>query len=191
MTYGRRFDEAFRFAHDLHRDQTRKGGPTPYIHHLMGVASLVGEHGGTEDQVIAGLLHDAPEDQGGEKTLRAIRDTFGEVVAEYVEGCTDSFTSPKPLWRPRKEAFIAHMETTPGPTKLIVAADKLYNLRSMIRDHRQIGDRLWERFTANKDSTLWYYRELLKALARGWNHPILEELSEALDKLTEQAGEPG
>ena len=45
-----RFDKAFRFAHRLHRDQTRKGTPIPYISHLMTVAALVVEHGGNEDQ---------------------------------------------------------------------------------------------------------------------------------------------
>ena len=41
--------------------------------HLMSVAALVLEHGGDEDEAIAGLLHDAPEDQGGQETLDDIR----------------------------------------------------------------------------------------------------------------------
>lgn len=190
MTYGPRFDEALRFAHDLHRDQTRKGVATPYIHHLLGVASLVGEYGGAEDQVIAALLHDGPEDQGGEETLQTIRNKFGDAVADYVEGCTDSFSSPKPPWRPRKEAFIERVRTAPDDVKLIVAADKLHNVRSMIRDYRQLGDRLWKRFTADKDATLWYYDEVLKALDEGWNHPILEELSGEVAQLRTMAGAP-
>jgi (p)ppGpp synthase/HD superfamily hydrolase len=102
-----RFDEAFHYAHRLHRTQTRKGTPIPYISHLMTVAALVVEHGGNEDQAIAGLLHDAAEDQGGAETLAHIRNTFGDPVAAIVSDCTDAWTEPKPEWRPRKEAYLA------------------------------------------------------------------------------------
>ena len=101
-----RFDSAFRYAHRLHREQTRKGTTTPYISHLMSVAALVIEHGGNEDQAIAALLHDAAEDQGGEATLAKIRRTFGPAVAAIVSDCTDAWTEPKPSWRPRKEAYL-------------------------------------------------------------------------------------
>ena len=98
----KRFDEAFAFAHDLHRRQTRKAAGTPYIAHLMSVAALVVEHGGDEDQAIAGLLHDAVEDQGGEETLALVRARFGDGVAAIVVDCTDAWVEPKPAWRPRK-----------------------------------------------------------------------------------------
>ena len=84
-----RFDEAFRYAHDLHRAQRRKGTSVPYVAHLMSVAALVIEHGGDEDQAIAALLHDAPEDQGGVPVLREIERRFGEDVARIVADCTE------------------------------------------------------------------------------------------------------
>lgn len=99
-----RFDDAFHYAHRLHRAQTRKGTPIPYISHLMTVAALVVEHGGNEDQAVAGLLHDAAEDQGGAATLEQIREKFGDAVADIVSDCTDAWTEPKPEWRARKEA---------------------------------------------------------------------------------------
>jgi (p)ppGpp synthase/HD superfamily hydrolase len=99
MVLTTRFDNAFRYAHQLHRGQTRKGTTIPYISHLMAVAALVVEHGGNEDQAIAGLLHDAPEDQGGVQTLAEIRAMFGDAVANIVADCTDSWTDPKPPWR--------------------------------------------------------------------------------------------
>ena len=76
-----RFDDALMFAADLHRHQTRKGTAIPYVSHLLAVASIVLEHGGREDEAIAALLHDGPEDQGGQATLDVIRDRFGESVA--------------------------------------------------------------------------------------------------------------
>jgi (p)ppGpp synthase/HD superfamily hydrolase len=97
---GERFDRALLLAHELHRSQVRKGPKhIPYIAHLLGVASIVLEDGGGEDEAIAALLHDAPEDQGGEATLNRIRTEFGERVAEIVAGCTDTLEQPKPPWR--------------------------------------------------------------------------------------------
>src|SRR5512142_2416745 len=97
-TLPRRFDEPFEYAHTLHEGQTRKGTPVPYLGHLMGVASIVLDDGGSEDEAIAALLHDAAEDAGGRKTVDEIRSRFGEVVAKIVEDCTDSWSTPKKPW---------------------------------------------------------------------------------------------
>ena len=83
------------YATKLHANQTRKGTDEPYIGHLLGVASLVLQYGGNENEVIAALLHDAAEDQGGRPTLRKIKEKFGTKVAAIVEACSDSFEIPK------------------------------------------------------------------------------------------------
>src|ERR671928_1056366 len=87
-----RFDEALAYAARHHRTQLRKGSRVPYLSHLMSVSALVLEHGGSEDQAIAGLLHDAVEDaprgQGG-AVLDHIRKTWGEPVAAMVKACSD------------------------------------------------------------------------------------------------------
>jgi (p)ppGpp synthase/HD superfamily hydrolase len=108
-----RFDKAFLYAHQLHQGQVRKGTAIPYISHLMTVSALVVEHGGDEDQAIAGLLHDAAEDQGGAERLAEIRAKFGDSVAEIVADCTDAWTEPKPPWRPRKEAYLKALPNKP------------------------------------------------------------------------------
>ena len=114
-TPGPRFAKAFSFALGLHGDQERKRSDDesdelgiPYIAHLMSVAALVLEHGGDEDEAIAALLHDGPEDRGGEDTLKEIRLKFGDRVADIVAGCSDTFETPKPKWRPRKERYLDH-----------------------------------------------------------------------------------
>ena len=122
-----RFDEAFCFAHRLHRGQTRKGTSVPYISHLMTVAALVVEHGGNEDQAIAALLHDAVEDQGGEETLIEIRATFGDAVARIVADCTDAWGEPKPRWAARKQAYLASLPGKPAASPLVSFADKTHN----------------------------------------------------------------
>ena len=105
-----RFDDAVVFAPDLHRHQLRKGSRVPYVAHLLAVCSIVLEHGGVEDEAIAALLHDGPEDQGEEATLQAIRDRFGDTVAGIVAECSDTFEQPKPPWVERKARYLEHLD---------------------------------------------------------------------------------
>ncbi len=155
-----RFIEAFKMAFEKHREQTRKGSQTPYIAHLMSVASLVLENGGNEDQAIAALLHDAVEDQGGLPTLQEIREKFGDNVADLVDGCTDAYTQPKPPWKERKTAYLERLQTASDQILLISLADKVHNARSILRDLQLIGDHIWDKFTPAKSETLWYYQSL-------------------------------
>jgi (p)ppGpp synthase/HD superfamily hydrolase len=183
MKLSRRFDEAFLYAAELHEDQERKGGGEPYLAHLMAVCSLALEHGADEDQAIAALLHDAVEDQGGDRILGDIRSRFGADVADIVAGCSDSRLATKPPWRLRKEAYLDRLRVEPPRVLLIVTADKLHNARAILRDYREIGDALWERFTGEKDDVLWYYRELARALGSTGPARLADELTRTVDEL--------
>ncbi len=163
---GPRLLRAFAFAFEKHAGQTRKASTIPYIAHLMGVASLVLEFGGDENMAIAALLHDVVEDCGGEPMLTEVRRKFGIRVAKIVEGCTDAYTTPKPPWRERKERYLRHLKHADGATRLVSAADKLNNVRSILTDYRQVGDAIWERFNGGREGTLWYYRALLEEFLR-------------------------
>lgn len=155
-----RFDEAFRYAHQLHRTQERKGTSIPYVSHLMTVAALVIEHGGDEEQAIAALLHDAAEDQGGAATLMEIRSLFGDAVAEIVSDCTDAWTDPKPEWRVRKEVYLSHLPNKPARSLLVSLADKTHNAEAILSDFQELGDELWSRFNGGAEGTRWYYNAL-------------------------------
>jgi (p)ppGpp synthase/HD superfamily hydrolase len=178
-----KFADAFNYALEKHGGQTRKGTPRPYIGHLIGVASIVLQYGGDEEQAIAALLHDAPEDAGGYPTLEEIREKFGERVARIVEGCTDTFDEPKPPWRPRKEKYIEHVGHAAPDTLLVSAADKLYNVREIILDHRAHGEKVWERFAGKRDGTLWYYRALVGAYRRALAHAIVDDFDREVSEL--------
>jgi GTP pyrophosphokinase len=180
MPLSKRFPEALKYAGELHLDQVRKGSGVPYAAHLLSVAALVLEHGGSEDEAIAALLHDAAEDRGGRPVLDDIRERFGSAVAGIVEGCTDTFEDPKPPWRPRKEAFLARLPAASSSVRLVVAADKLHNVRSILADYRTLGEALWPRFTGGRDNTLWYYRAVAEALGSG---DLADELKRAVSEL--------
>ncbi|ANV84510.1 phosphohydrolase [Picosynechococcus sp. PCC 7003] len=182
MRLSERFSKALVLAETLHRTQIRKGSGTPYIAHLLGVASLVLEAGGDEDEAIAALLHDAIEDQGGLKTRDLIREKFGDRVTEIVEGCSDSFDGEKKKpWRERKEAYLQHLTTASASVHLVSMADKLYNAQSILRDYQRIGEILWTRFKGKKEGTLWYYNSLLAIFDP--DHPLAQELRHTINTL--------
>jgi (p)ppGpp synthase/HD superfamily hydrolase len=189
-----RFDDALAYASSLHRTQSRKGTQTPYVAHLLSVAALVIENGGQEDQAIAALLHDAVEDQGIETADEILR-RYGSAVYAIVKGCTDAEVpkgARKPPWRSRKEAYIEHARHAPAATKLVSAADKLHNARSILSDYRVLGDGVWARFSGGKEGTLWYYRTLVGALGEGETAPgiqhLLAELNRVVTELEKLAG---
>jgi len=179
----RRFEQALLFATRKHAGQSRKGTVVPYVAHLLSVAGLVLEAGGDEDLAIAALLHDVVEDCGGAPMLKEIRRRFGKRVAHVVGGCTDTDLDPKPPWRQRKEDYIAHLRTADADTRLVSAADKLHNVRSIVAIYREIGDRIWERFRGKRDGTLWYYRTLLDEFQRKKSSPLIRELERAVIEL--------
>ncbi len=158
-----RFDAALRYAHDLHRGQQRKGNGSAYIGHLLGVASIVIDDGGTENEAIAALLHDAAEDQGGREQLEMIRARFGDEVAKIVEDCTDSWETPKRPWLERKRQYVEHARTLSPSSLRVAAADKVHNAYAILRDLRNNGDEVWDRFNAPADDVVAYYESIVRA----------------------------
>jgi (p)ppGpp synthase/HD superfamily hydrolase len=183
MQLTQRFKDALDYALELHGDQQRKGSDTPYVAHLLAVASLVLEDGGDEEQAIAALLHDAPEDQGGLETLEAIRQRFGERVANIVHGCTDTYETPKPPWRQRKESYLEHLRVAPEEVRRVSLADKLHNARSILTDLLRCGEDVWVRFNGGKDGTLWYYHSLLIVFRSLSDSPLVTELGWVLQRI--------
>jgi len=181
--YGSRFEDALGYAARLHRQQERKGAGVPYVTHLLAVAAIVGEQGGSEDEAIAALLHDAVEDQGGQPRLEEIRARYGEAVAEIVWGCTDADTVPKPPWRERKVLYVAHLEEASPSIRLVSSADKLHNARSILMDYRLLGADLWDRFTGGREGTLWYYRALADTFLQLAPGPLADELARTVGEI--------
>jgi (p)ppGpp synthase/HD superfamily hydrolase len=180
-----KYRQALDFAARLHHKHMRKGSEIHYLSHLLSVSALVMEHGGNEDEAIAGLLHDSIEDQGdhyrsefhgepvhGRPALR--RDLallFGARVRDIVVACTDDEDYPPghkekdrsvETWRKRKERYMEAMRNANDPGVLRVSiADKLHNARTILSDVEFLGNAFWTPFAPRKPSDyLWYYSSL-------------------------------
>jgi len=170
ITLTDRFVTAVLYATTMHGKQSRKSTTNPYICHPLGVASLVLEVGGDEDQAIAALLHDVAEDCGGEPRLQEIKDIFGDRVEAIVRGCSDSIApmgAPKIDYAIRKEAHQEHLRTANMDVLLVTAADKLHNARAIVTDLQVIGSEVWVRFNAGKEEIIEFYKEMFRILKDG------------------------
>ena len=183
-----RFSDALAFAADLHGGQKRKVSGVPYLAHLLGVAAIVLEHGGTEDEAIAALLHDAVEDRGGPAVREEIRRRFGDRVAGIVDGCSDTDQTPKPPWEDRKKAHLDRLRHAGPSTRLVVAADKLHNARALLRQYHIEGEALWVQFRGGRKGTMWYFRQIVELLKELADSPLAEELESAVADLEEALG---
>ncbi len=200
MALTTRFEAALALAAWLHADQVRKGTRIPYIAHLLSVAGIALDYGADEDEAIAALLHDAVEDQGGDEVLGRIRGRFGSGVAAIVLACSDTTETPKPPWCERKKAYVAHIATASPSARLVSAADKLHNARSILADFDALEAEDWKRFTGGRDGTLWYYRALVDAF-RAADEPgepsrvrlgsLIDELDRVVAAVEERAGVRG
>ena len=172
------YESALIFANRLHQEQIRKINGTPYFAHLLSVSALVLEDGGSEEEAIAALLHDAIEDRGGKKTGNIIRNKFGDEIADIVEGCTEECISPKLAWKERKQKYIDDLHRASPKVCRVALADKLHNTISNIEEYYQHGVGIWQNFGEGKKGLVWFYFSIIKAVKETKYSGLL------IDKLT-------
>jgi (p)ppGpp synthase/HD superfamily hydrolase len=154
----------------------------------MGVASIVLDDGGDEDEAIGALLHDAAEDQGGRARLDDIRSRFGDAVARIVEDCTDSWETPKRPWSERKKAYVEHARHLGASSLRVSAADKVHNTYAILRDLRNIGEEVWNRFSAPADDVMTYYESLVRAYREAGGGRLVDELDRIVRGIRREMG---
>ena len=135
------------------------------------------------------MLHDAPEDQGGLDTLDQIRSLFGEQVAAIVDGCTDTYITPKPPWRERKEKYLRHLPGASVQVRRVSLADKLNNSMAILRDYRIFGEEIWNCFKGGKEGTLWYYRSLVIIFQESGSDWMTLELERVVSEIEQLVNE--
>lgn len=178
-----RFEQALVYANHLHADQYRKDQRVPYIAHLLSVVALVLEDGGTENEAIAALLHDAVEDQGGEQTRAEILQRFGEPVTAIVDGCTEDRTSQL-SWQERKAAYLQQMQQASTAVRRVSLADKLHNARSLLAALHQDGTAIWNRFNGGREGMLWFYQSLNQIYQQTGTDYLSQEFDRLITELT-------
>ena len=187
MELSEQFGKALQFAASAHHLQTRKGSGAPFITHSLAVCALVGQYGGNEAQMIAALLHDVLE-RTDTCTRRELEQRFGKQVARIVAECTEPSAQRVRVWRERKQRLLDQLQAAGPDVRLVAAADKLSNARSILADLRTVGSGVWSRFSVGPDEVLWYFRAALDSLRDGWHHPLIEELERTVTEIERLKG---
>jgi (p)ppGpp synthase/HD superfamily hydrolase len=193
--YSLRFLAALDVAAVMFATTRRKNTRIPYVAHLLGVCAIVLEHGGTEDEAIAALLHDTLEDITPTKRARRTVRAFGDDVYCIVLGCTDGTPNKKGRkapWRERREVYVAALGHEPRSVLLVSAADKLNNARAIVADLRTSDEAVWRRFNAPKDDILWYYGAAVDAFRANPAHhaALVDELDRVVLEMRRLAEAP-
>lgn len=193
QAYSERYQAALVVATMAHRPQNRKGDDTPYITHPVHVSVILIRHGFPESLAIAGLLHDVVEDQG--YSLGRIEEQFGPQVAEIVAAlseCKRDAEGVERPWEVRKCEGLKRLRQASLGAVAVKAADALHNVRTTAADARRKGARVWRRFKRGPDALLWHYRGVAAvARERLGDHPLVDELDDAVDDLARVIDEVG
>lgn len=172
--------DAIQASLEAHKDQLRKLDFDAYVAHPLEVAIILAQNGADEDVISAGILHDTVEDT--EMTLEALADRFGQRIADIVSGCTEP---PQTVpWKERKRWAIDHVtHTASRDVVMVICADKLSNMRSIARNYRLHGSRVWQGFHAPYAWQKWYYQEMLKALSPISDTAMYKELEQLIHEV--------
>lgn len=199
--------KTFYFAMTLagigHEEDTRKGSDIPYLGHLLGVASIVIEAGGTENQAAGALLHDLLEDTS--RTKDELEILIGKKVTEIVWGCTDTTYARKQeikeqqtdwsredkakfWWEERKKPYIEKIrhKSPEDPSLLVSLADKTYNAENTVADLRKCSESekhtVWAKFNVGYEYQRQWYRGLLEAFTKDGYSSGMQDLFHRFEK---------
>jgi len=168
---------AIEFAARAHRGQMRKGTDTPYISHPYAVGMILQAAKCSEEVVIAGLLHDTLEDT--DTTEAQLLELFGDKVLGLVLGASEPDKSQS--WENRKQHTLDYLKTAPADLRQLACADKLHNLRSIVRDVEAVGDEAWNRFNRGYADQKWYYTELVESLGYASRFELLDAFQDEVE----------
>jgi len=171
--------KAEKFATEAHKGQQRKSTGEPYIVHPLEVARILRENGEPELVQIAGLLHDTLEDTS--TTSAQIKNLFGPYVLQLVQAESEDKTK---TWEQRKLHTISQLPKESHDVQMICLADKLSNVRSLLKEVNTKGDIVWTKFNRGKVDQGWYYKGICEALRKPLhNTKIWQEYNDICSQL--------
>lgn len=182
MIYSFRIEQAIRAAAILHRDQVRKGrAPYPYVAHLYAVASIIRDYTNDEDVIISGLLHDTLEDT--DYTIEELEKDFGHRVRTIVERVSEHISSEDPRPRhERKRGYILLLKEAPEESLIVVAADKIHNLRSIVEEYHGAFEDYLRDFNGTIPERLEFYGAIHSILNSKLQNPIIHEFNHVFNQ---------
>jgi hypothetical protein len=172
-------DIAIEYAARAHQSQRRKGSGAPYISHPYAVGMILLKAGSTEEEIVAGILHDTLEDT--DTTEDVLKNLFGQKVLDIVKGCSEP--DKEASWEMRKQHTLDFLKHAPLSVRKVACADKLHNLRSIKRDLANVGEKVWEIFKRGRDMQQWYYTQMVESLGYASRFRLLDTFQDEVEEL--------
>ncbi len=176
--YSSRIEQAIKVASVLHRKQLRRGPAAyPYISHLTVVAMLVSDYTDSEDVIVAAFLHDTIEDTdySPEDLLSDFGQTVHDIILPLSE--TKEIDGQTLSWQERKAGYLKQLKQASEETLLVVAADKIHNLRSVIEGYYNNPDKFLTEFGGTLEERLTGYQKISNLLNRRLENDIVHEFN--------------
>jgi len=183
-----KIQKAINFASRLHSGQARKDDDSmPYVSHSYSVGWILTEYTDDENVIVAGMLHDVLEDVRNYR-FDDLKNDFGEEVAKIVKEVSEDKDpnieeDEKAMWEGRKEKYLKNLKNDSFEGLMVCAADKIHNMRCLIKAYEEQGDELWGKFNAPADRKVWYYEEVYKILDNKLDNPIVGVLNTEIEKM--------
>jgi (p)ppGpp synthase/HD superfamily hydrolase len=178
------FEAALGWAVRCHAEQRRHNTATPYVSHLLTTCAIVLEEGGDERLAIAALLHDVLEDTATSRD--ELRERFGAAVYQIVHDCTDADLGDRTVldWRERKRSHVRRMACFSLDSLLVIAADKVSSLQSLVDDLVRFGPTLFDRSARSRRELLDNYRDVYAVLQPTLgDRPVVRRLAGLIGQL--------
>ena len=170
-------EKAVRIAVIQHREQLRKGDGLPYIIHPVMVALKLAKLNYPDEVIAAALVHDVLEDT--DMTEEDLRSELGDEVVNMVLSVTNDDSLE---WIEKKKKYVETVRTGNEGAKAVALSDKIHNLESLLIGHSEHGSDFWSHFNEGKENKVWFESEVLKMLRETWDHPMLDEYEQLIEK---------
>lgn len=162
---------AVQFALEAHKGQVRKVNGTPYVSHLFDVAEILLNINASENLVIAGILHDIIEDTSytDKDILALFPSPKGQTILRII--LADNESDKSASWVERKAETISYAQNSDDEEGLLlICADKISNLASLVANIEICGEMVWKYFNSPKEKQIWYYESLFKVFEKKLAH---------------------
>jgi (p)ppGpp synthase/HD superfamily hydrolase len=196
--YSDRIHHALAFAAKHNDRQVHKGTRQPYRTHAANVAIILTRYGCDDDTVVAGILQDVVADCVEERFSSDMLDQrigqkFGADVLTSIVSITLRRVDHDGVdlsHEERRDDLLSRLEHADARARWVVAADALHGVGSTLVNLRRTidPDSVWSQLPLGREGTTSWYKSLCKRLRDvGFNEPVVDDLSKAVDELSSRA----
>lgn len=178
-----KINDAIKIAMEAHENKKRIAEDVPYLIHPIEVGIILAKNNQDDDVIVAGIIHDAVEEEYVK--LDEVENRFGHKVKRIVEKVyyADKHGDGKD-YREKKLFTIDYLREQASPGfKFVSCADKLSNVRIMLKRKEEIGDKVWESYDESYEDMAWYHQNLVVSLNKLHRYELYKEYVEIVENL--------